>query len=188
MTKPDETWLTGVSQIDFPAQPTVVQDNIQVYIDAAWAYLIWATGLDLDTYTGPLEPLVLLALQAKTEQIIYAGGTDNIETAADFMMIQSFSAGSYSETRRSLTEIKMAGMIDVDPRVNALLWPLLTDDRRDDWMGWLNGTNAPAFEVTETAWGAYAGSSYLSYPLTDRVLESEPWSMYFAWLDNWTME
>ena len=116
-----------------------------------------------------------------------AGSADIIETAADFMLIQSFSAGSYSESRRSLTELKNAGMIDADPRVNALLWPLLTDDRRDEWLSWLNGKNAPAFEVTEVDWDSYSGSGY-SWGLNDRILETEPWSTYFRWIDRWTME
>ena len=77
---------------------------------------------------------------------------DQIETISDFLVISSFSAGSYSETRRSLTELKDARMMTGDPVLNTMLKALMTPDRLDWWIGWWTGVNAPAYAVTEMGW------------------------------------
>ena len=69
-------------------------------------------------------------------------------------------------------------MIDADPRLNSLLWGLMTDDKRDFWNDWLNDVNAPAFAVTEIDWslthlGSYAASRGTKPP-TRRLTPSAP--------------
>lgn len=188
MTKPTPEQIDTWSQVDFGTLGYPDIADIQPLIDRAWAWLAWASGHTaemggplLDAWTdAAMEPLVQQAVQAKTEGLAYQGRPDVIETAADFMLIGSFSAGSYSETRRSIKDLQMAGMIDADPRINSLLWPLMTADMRDLWMSWLTGKNPPAFEVTEMDWGAgYSGYDSWDDLMNARISTSEPWQSYF---------
>lgn len=113
------------------------------------------TGLKFgDTsITAEREPLVRQVIQRTVELMAVQSSQDIIETVGDFMLISSFSAGSYSESRRSLSELKDAKMIHADPTLNGLLWSLLTPDKYDWWMAYFTGENAPAWDVTEMAWG-----------------------------------
>lgn len=102
-----------------------------------------------------LEPLAQQAAQGLAELTILQSSAENLETLADFDLIQSFSAGPYSETRRSPADAMKARMLVAWPWLNELLWGLLTDDKYDYWIAFFSGLNAPATAVTEMDWGAY---------------------------------
>lgn len=89
-----------------------------------------------------------------TEILAYQAQKSYVSTLSDFQTLSGFSAGSYSETRRSLTELKQARMVVGDPALDALLWPIMTDEKYDFWLEWLTGTPRPAWGVTEVDWGA----------------------------------
>jgi hypothetical protein len=153
VTRPTAAEIREWSKVDFGSLTFADDDDLQLLVDRAGDYIEWTTGREMDaTCPQEFERGMAQATQYKTEDMAYQDQPENIETIGDFMLISSFSAGSYSETRRSLDELAKAKMIDADPRLNSLLWGLMTDDKRDFWMGWLTGANAPAFEVTEVDW------------------------------------
>jgi hypothetical protein len=173
VTKPSPTDVRAASQVPFDTLGFSDDSTLQRLIDVVWGWLGWATGQVLATWTdATLEPVATEIIARKVGALAYASKADQIETIADFKLISSFSAGSYSETRRSIQELRDASLIDADPFVNEYLWPLMTLEKRDEWWGWLTGKNPPAFEVTEMIWDGD--------PLRlDRVSEWESWSMYF---------
>lgn len=122
----------------------------------ATAAFVRITGQTLETVQPADVPLVEQAIQGLTEQLAFQTQQDNLETLSDFDLIQSFSAGPYSETRRSPEAAMKARMLNAWPWLNELLWGLLTPDRYDYWVGHFGGGNAPAFGVTEVAWNDYA--------------------------------
>lgn len=120
---------------------------------AAWVW--WVTGLTLDTVPVELEPIAEQAIQYATEDMAWQESGPSVEIQEDWPQIASFSAGSYSESRRSLSDnsLRKLGMIHPDPRLNTALWALLTDDRRDDWQDWIEGKTEADFNVQEVDWG-----------------------------------
>ena len=163
MAAPTAAQVREWSQIDFGAlgYPEADPDPLQVLVDRSTEYVEWATGRDFDAMPAEFDDMGNQAVQISTEMAAYQSQEDIVETAADFMLISSFSAGNYSETRRSLTELKASGMISANPILHGLLWAMLTDEQRDEWQSWLTGVNAPAFEVTEVNWGGWQGESAL---------------------------
>ena len=133
-----------------------------------------------------MEPLVDMVVRAKTENLAYQNQPDIIETAADFMLISSFSAGSYSETRRDIKDLKEARLARRRPAHQ--LGAVGADDARHArHLGRLDERHvAPAFEVTEMAWQPFPGTSYqdawlgtsLEAPV-GQVSASEPWQRAF---------
>ena len=190
--------LLELTKINFPALGYPEEDDIQPLIDRSWAWLGFMTGhsqqwgTSMASWSDPdMEPLVEMVTRAKTEVLAYQNQEDIMETAADFMLISSFSAGSYSETRRDIKDLKEARLLDADPRINSVLWALMSPEMRDIWEDWLTPGNAPAFEVTEMIWQPHAGSTYyedamtamLGVPLVagseGKVSASEPWQSAF---------
>lgn len=123
-------------------------------VASANALLKRITGLDFATVPADLEPLVRKAVRGLAESIWFEESAEQLETLSDFHLIQSFSAGPYSETRRSADDAVKAKMIHPWPWLNSLLWQLLTDAQHDFWIEFFGGLNAPAFEVTEVDWRA----------------------------------
>ena len=165
MEKMTPTELLELTKVNFPALGYPDETDIQPLIDRAWAWLGYMTGhsqqwgTSMAGWSDPdMEPLVDMVTRAKTENLAYQNQPDIIETAADFMLISSFSAGSYSETRRDIKDLKEARLLDADPRINGVLWALMTPEMRDTWEEWLNPDQVvPAFEVTEMLWQPHAG-------------------------------
>lgn len=157
------TW----SRIDFDSlgYASGDPDGLEFLVERAAQYVTWATGRDWSSMPSELRKIAEEAVQLVTETLAYQSQEDIVETAADFMLISSFSAGSYSETRRSMAEMKNSGMIHANPLIHGLLWSLLTDDKRDDWLSWMTGQNAPAFAVTEVNWSQ--GDPWLPTALPD---------------------
>jgi hypothetical protein len=121
------------------------------------------TGIDLAAVEVWQEPEFQMAIQGLAEQLAFQAQPDQLETLSDWDLIQSFSAGPYSETRRSAEDAFKARMLNPWPWLNRLLWGLLSPDMFDYWTAFFSGTQAPAFAVTEMDWGAYEdvdGSSY----------------------------
>jgi hypothetical protein len=126
--------------------------GLQPIVDTAVGWIEWATGQTYAAMPTAFEAMALTAAQRLTEIMAVQSATDIVEAQADYATIQSFSAGGYNETRRSLDAVRKSGMIHVDPVMHALLWAMLTDDKRDDWTFWLTGEVAPASNVTEVDW------------------------------------
>jgi hypothetical protein len=168
VNRPTAADIREWSKVDFDSLTYSDDADLQLVIDRAGDYIEWMTGRTMDdTMPTQFERGFNQAVQYKTEDYAYIDQPENVETIGDFMLISSFSAGSYSETRRSLDELAKARMIDADPRLNSLMWGLMTDDKRDFWNDWLNTVNSPAFEVTEVDWSLTHLGSYLPGRTTD---------------------
>lgn len=124
-------------------------------LPAAEQFVLHITGWDsYAAVPAEKEALVELAIRLAVEMIAAQSRPEYLETLEDFDLISSFSAGSYSETRRSVDEALKAKMLAAWPPLNAALLGAMTDEARDDYLGWLDGKVAPSFEVSEVNWGA----------------------------------
>lgn len=162
-----ESW----SRIDFSSLDAPFTDSdLGVQIVRATAYLTAVTGRAMDdTMPPPLVPIAQDAYQLQVEQEVFKSQPDYVETSADDL-IQSFSAGNYSETRKepgraTRRSVMPLGLPDInpDPRLNTDIWLLCTPEMQDYWRFILQGAGAPTFEVTEADWGNYDGLYPYSY-------------------------
>lgn len=121
----------------------------------------WATiESSLDTVSPPLTdtdllPVVQRIVAGLTLMQVAQSQPDYLETLADFDLIQSFSAGAYSETRRSPGDALKARMLVAWPWLSDALWSIMTPDKYDEWVERITGVPRPASAVTEVAWNAY---------------------------------
>ena len=152
MVAPTASEVRGWSKLDFDALGYEDNSALQVLVDRAVANFYNTTGQVLANVPAALEPLVQQAVQGLTEQAGYRAQEDNLETLSDFDLISTFSAGGYSETRRSPDEMMKARMINAWPWLFRLLWVLLTPDKYDYWTFFFSGDVAPSFAVTEMNW------------------------------------
>lgn len=169
---PTPTQLIAWSDVDF-----VDEEQVERLMERAISFIYAYTGAawKIDgTFAGDplLESLAKSALQQLVETMSFQGA-DRAETMADFDIIQSFSAGGYSETRRDPRQSQQIGIAQLIVLQNAL-WPLMDDEHRDEWIRLVGGPNAPGFAVTEVDWGA--GSSYSGHEnYTLGELPRDPW-------------
>lgn len=162
------TW----SKLDLDREGYAVGDDslLQVQLDRAIAYITYVTGrtyVQSQTDTHPVVKTMLdQAVQMRTEQVILSLSDDSLSSVGDIDLIASFSAGSYSETRKDTTDtIRKA--LNPWPPLNDLLWMLLglmpgetnddVLDRYDYWRQLLSGINAPAWGIVEVDWGRGMG-------------------------------
>jgi hypothetical protein len=152
---PTAAEILAASQFDFPTAGYADEAALEPLVAAGGSLLTTITGLEWADITPAQEPLVLLAVRGMTEQLAMQSTPEYLETLADFDLIQSFSAGPYSETRRSAEDAMKARKLNAWPWLSDLLWQLLTPDKRDEWLAYFEGENAPAFAVTEMEWDSY---------------------------------
>lgn len=155
------------SRVDFTALDQPFTDaDLQIRIDRSVAELTAITGRLFDeSMPAPLVSIAQEAVQLRVEQMAYQEQDDYSSTVADDQ-IQSFTAGNYSETKRSPRD-RYTGLttglpeINTNPWLNRDIWLLCTDDMRAYWVGTLQGQAAaaliPSFAVTEADWGNYDG-------------------------------
>lgn len=158
MDRPDAESVAALSKVDFGVLGYSVDDGtLQAIVDQADAYVEWVTGQTLDSaMPSGLVAIAEQAVRMRTEQIAFQAQEDYIEGATD-ETIQSFSAGSYSETRRDPTRRGEQKMLNAWQALTDILWMLMTPDKYDYWLSFLSGVHAPAFEVTEVAWSSSGG-------------------------------
>lgn len=175
MALPTAATIRARSKIDFAGLGFVTDEELQPLVDAAIGLVTRFTGQAWDlggVYSNyppaaGTEPLAMLAVIRLTEMSAYRAQEDIAETLADFDLISSFSAGSYSETRRGGKDSMEANLATW----RTIFWPLMTYDAQDEWLQMTTGVNAPAFGVTEVDWGASFGDVRLGglpddpYPL-----------------------
>jgi hypothetical protein len=144
-----------MSKVNFDALGYADDTDLQVVVDQANGYLGWITGQTWAVLPTEMEAIAGQAARMRTEQVAFQSQEDYVETATDDV-VQSFSAGSYSETRRDWNQDRK--VLNSWPALNDLLWMMMSDDKRDDWLMLLTGVNAPAFEITEVAWSRHLGA------------------------------
>lgn len=184
MDRPDAELIRERSKVDFDSLGFTDDDQLQVVVDQANAYVEWVGGRALDsTMPANLATIAEQAVRMRTEQVAFQAQPDYIEAATDDA-VSSFSAGNYSETRRDPPTKRT--LLNEWVALNDLLWMLMTTDQFDYWTNLLTGVHAPAFEVTEVAWGGLvAGVSedvpWLVEPRAARFPEAE-----IIDLDSWS--
>lgn len=161
---PTVTVFKSWSRVDYSSlDAPYTDDDLQFQLDRTCAYLAAVTGRPFDdSMPPPLVPISQDAIQISVEQTVFKSQPDYVETAADDL-IQSFSAGNYSESRHEPGRSRFAGLttglppIDPNPQLNRDIWLLCTPQMQDYWRFILQNQGAPAIEVTEADWGNYDG-------------------------------
>lgn len=143
-------------------------------IPAANAMVMGITGWE--TYSAVPDdkaPLVELAVRLAVEMVAVQSTPDYLETLSDWDLLTSFSAGSYSESRRSVADALKSKALTAWPALDRALVAAMTDDRRDDYLAWLTDLVAPGFATTEMDWsGRGLGGIDPKYELEDPM---HPW-------------
>lgn len=137
------------SQVDFPSLGFETDAKLQVLIDRAIEDVMNITGRTLEGMPTTLDATAGLAIQLRVEQLAYQAQPDYVETLADFDLLASFSAGPYSEQRRGLGEAMEAKVLSSNPTLHGVLFGLLTDDKRDDYLAFLSGEPRPWLTFAE---------------------------------------
>lgn len=146
-----------------PALKTAEPDEAERTVARAVSDFRRMTGLDLAGVPDEDAPSVERAIQGLSELLTVQQSEDYLETLADWDLLSSFSAGAYSESRRSPEEAVKARMLVAWPWLSNLLWDLMTDDKRDEYLE-LSGAPVPAFEVQEVDWEAGQIPYITGYP------------------------
>jgi hypothetical protein len=136
-------------------------DPLEPLVDAAVEYVELVTGNEpIETVPADRERTALRAVALRTLQEAYQDDPEYVETVNDDL-IQSFSAGSYSETRheqargsRYQSQGQVWASLNPWPALAMLLWLLMTEDAKERWREDSAGQVTPAFAVTETDWAA----------------------------------
>lgn len=168
MLEPTATDLALWSLVDFSSLGFSNPARLQVYIDRATAEIVNLTGRDLlslnMTDDPNLIPLMQQAIQIRTEMLVHQAQPDYVDTLSDFDLIGSFTAGPYSEQRRSPGEAVQARTLSQNPVLHELLFNLLTDDKYDDYLLWVQGQFLPALMFTTLDMGDIVDYVYPRQP------------------------
>jgi hypothetical protein len=125
----------------------------------------WAAG-ELYAVTGrTLASITVVEEVAIAQRVLVAftitqavGGGAAALNVMEKPWLKAFTAGSYSETRFSPSELA-GGRTNSPPYPGglwALLWALMTPEKQDEWMFRLSGERAPAGTFVEVDWSGGA--------------------------------
>lgn len=189
MASPTAEWVVENSNVSF--DQTGFGDTVKLERLVAVARRVVAryTGqgwLPDDTFAptvplGPLdEPLVADVVLKYVEFAAFRASADVAETLSDFDLISSFSAGSYSESRRNGKDAAEAARAVL----KNLFWPIMSPDKQDEWIAQDAGVNPPAFAITEVNWAGQGpanqegvvGADSLPYPVHETY---DPYGTYY---------
>lgn len=154
-TKQIRTWSKlDFAGLDYEEPAGEAEDPLDVITARARDWLVYMTGRPFETMPPELETTAGEAVQRRTEQLAIKSQEDEAETAGDIDMINSFSASSYSETRKDdQRQTKFAAKsLNPWPHLNNLLLMLMTEEKREYWAEVLSGEHRPYMEITEVNW------------------------------------
>lgn len=158
MVAPTAVAIRGWSKVNFDPLGYEEDSDLERIVKRAGAVMQNVTGQTWEGMPELLEPLAEQVVQMLTEQIAMQSQEEIAETGADFALISSFSAGSYTETRRALSEFAYKNkMLNSNPLINELLMDLMTEEKREEWVELMTGVVRPEFAVTEVDWNFDAG-------------------------------
>jgi hypothetical protein len=169
MDTPTAADVRAWSQVDFAnlGYPEGQQpDPLQVWVDRAVAYVTGASGRTIDAnFSGDswMVPLAEMAVQLCTEMMVFEAQEDYLETAADDV-VQSFTAGNYSEVRVDPAKRAVMRALNGNPALGRAMWPFMTAEAQDAWQQLTTGKNAPAFDTTEVDWSGTGFGPYEPVP------------------------
>lgn len=144
------------SQVNFVALGLPPR-RLQTAVEASKAWVEWVTGRPMDsTLPTGLMPIGREAVRQRVELMAFRESSDSVQNAGT-EGISSMSVGGLSLSFRDpgarSTQgggaIGAAAPITPWSVLNENLWALMTDERRDWWMGNFVAGGNPAFAVTE---------------------------------------
>lgn len=169
VSAPTAEQIGELSRVDFDALG-LAGTRLDREVERAVAYVLDACGYtDLDGVADAADVLFEECVQLRVEQMAFQRGEDLVEVGAE-ELIASQSAGSVSESRRSLTELAEAKLINRWPTLHDCLWRLCTDAKRQEylelWQQLADGTNPPAIGFADVQIAPPPGS----------IDEHSPWA------------
>lgn len=130
-------------------------DPLDVRAEWAAGQLFAVTGRTLASITSLEETAIAQKVLAAFAMAEATGGGPTALAVLEAPWLKSFTAGSYSETRFSPSELAGgAKQPPYPPALWGLLWALMTPEKRDEWMQMLTGQRAPAGTFVELDWSA----------------------------------
>jgi hypothetical protein len=179
------TWITGRYFDDFV--PATIQDQTAINPSTGfpWGYPF---GFD-EPVSSPYTPVAFAlapelirmgkrCVRMRVEQTIYQDQPGYVDTATDDV-VQSFTAGPYSETRAQTSTLRGGRtsthlLINSHPGINDMLMQLMTDQRREYWNMVIQGAYLPAFMTEEVDW-SMVGKSPLFPSMADHSSSGPVW-------------
>lgn len=152
MTRPTGADLEAWSNLNLAALG-YEGSSLALLAAQAVAYVEQVTGrIPIEDVPDPLVPLAQFAVRMRAEQVSGQSTAEYVESASDDL-VQSFSAGSYSETRRDGSTAKgVMGLLNDWKALHDVLWLLLTDAKREEYLELVQGKVRPAFAVVDEDW------------------------------------
>lgn len=142
----------------FPApDPPTDPDALDVRVGWAVGTLYAVTGRTLESITLGEEEQIAQRVIAAFVMLEATGGSAAALAVLEQPWLKSFTAGSYSETRFSPSELAGSSgktAPPYPPTLWALLWALMTDEKRDEWNERLTGQVRPAAGFFDMDWDA----------------------------------
>lgn len=136
----------------FPAPvPPETADPLDVQVRWAIAYVVATTGrqlLTLDLADPQFPALAEQAITWRVVQQVAGGARSTLRATFGAPWLKQFTAGSYSETRFAPAELVSKTGVNDLPVLADLLWLLMTDEKRDEWMERVLGRIRPAAVFT----------------------------------------
>jgi hypothetical protein len=132
------------------------------------------TQLNLARYGFTTDEKLAVTLSRAIAYVMFMSGQKlegrpgHVTSAADNEVIQSFTAGSYSESRRDPQRRGEQRSLNTWPALDELLWMIMTPERFSYWYGVVTGTPIASFAVEEIDWEHTGGS----------LTFWEPWDRY----------
>lgn len=172
---PNFQWST----YGFPVPTGSDPDPLDVRVGWAAGTLYGVTGRTMASITNPEETAI--AQKVITAFVIteVLGGGPAALAVLEQPWLKSMTAGSYSEQRFSPAELA-GGSVSAPPyppALWALLWAIMTQEKRDDWMFRLTGQRAAAGTFVNVDWGGpgdhHHGDGLMFGP---GVTHSWPWN------------
>jgi hypothetical protein len=149
--------VRAASKLDFddygyPVSQDGLPGGLQEVVNQAESAFYRITGQSLDRIDTKDAPLVRRVITGLTQQMAMQNSEDYLDTTSDWDLIVSFSAGPYSETRRSAVDMFQARMLNPVPWLSSALWSLLSEERYGYYMAFFTGYNMPAFQTSDVFW------------------------------------
>lgn len=104
----------------------------------------------LESFPAGPEAYVRIARRAvalRVAQIAYGGSKGNL--GQDASGVQSFSVPGYSETRGSKTATNVGALTNPWPELWALIWRLMTPEKREEWVAAQHGEDVPFLDIID---------------------------------------
>lgn len=142
-----------------PADPDA-PDPLDAHVLVGAALLPGLTGYTLESTPVANEPIVLQVIGGLALKSAIDLSPDRLETLVDFDLLASFSAGSYSETRRSADDAAKVRELGLTgwPWLDFLLLNAMSPEKKDEYLALVKGEYAPASSVTEVDWAGWVDS------------------------------